>query len=110
MSSNKPLQRRPAALEDMILQVAYRREGAGKSSADTLVDEMQQCLQSISEQPGLGSHRIGQLLGIPHLQWKRVGKTRLWFWYVEEGTHIDVVRLVSTDQLPRMAMLPEDIH
>ena len=107
---SKPLQRRPAAIEDMILQLVYRREKAGSSSADALVDELQASLQSISERPGAGSHRIGQLVGIPQLQWKRVGKTRLWFWYVEEATYIDVVRLISTDQLPRLAMLPEDIH
>ena len=74
----KPIHRRPAAIEDMIRQVAY-------------------C-------------RIGQLLRVPELQWKRVGKTRLWFWYVEESTHIDVIRLVSTDQLPRQVMLPDDFH
>ena len=58
----------------------------------------------------MGSRRIGQLIGIPGLQWKRVGKTKLWFWYVEEATHVDVIRLVSTDQLPRQAMLPGDLR
>ena len=58
----------------------------------------------------IGPRRISQLLHVPALQWKRVGKTRLWFWYVEEVTHIDVIRLVSTDQLPRLTMLPDDFH
>jgi toxin ParE1/3/4 len=106
----KPIHRRPAAIEDMIRQVAYRRGAAGEASAAALVDEMQECLCSISEAPAIGSRRIGQLLGVPELQWKRVGKTKLWFWYVEEAAHVDVIRLVSTDQLPRQAMLPEDLH
>lgn len=106
----KPIHRRPAAIEDMIRQVAYRRGAAGEASASTLVDEMHECLRSISEAPANGSRRIGQLLGVPELQWKRVGKTKLWFWYVEEATHVDVVRLVSTDQLPRQVMLPDDLH
>lgn len=106
----KPIYRRPAAIEDMIRQVAYRRSAAGETAAATLVDEMQECLLAISEAPAIGSRRIGQLLGVPELQWKRVGKTKLWFWYVEEATHVDVVRLVSTDQLPRQAMLPDDLH
>lgn len=106
----KPVHRRPAAIEDMIRQVAYRRERAGEASAGTLVDEMQECLQSIAEAPGIGSHRIGQLLGILKLQWKRVGHTKLWFWYAEEVAHIDVIRLISTDQLPRHVMLPQDLH
>ena len=106
----KPIHRRPAAIEDMIRQVAYRRSAAGENSAAALVDEMQACLLSISEAPAIGPRRIGQLLRVPELQWKRVGKTRLWFWYVEESTHIDVIRLVSTDQLPRQAMLPDDFH
>lgn len=87
----KRIHRRPAAIEDLIRQVAYRRNAAG-------------------EAPATGSRRIGQLLGIPELQWKRVGKTKLWFWYVEEADHVDVIRLVSTDQLPRQAMLPDDLH
>ena len=94
----------------MIRQVAYRRSASGDASAATLVDEMQECLLSISEAPAIGSRRIGQLLGVPELQWKRVGKTKLWFWYVEEASRIDVVRLVSTDQLPRQAMLPDGLH
>jgi plasmid stabilization system protein ParE len=106
----KPVRRRPAAIEDMIRQVSYRRSAAGEASAATLVDEMQACLQSVSEAPASGSRRIGQLLGVAELQWKRVGQTKLWFWYVEEATHVDVIRLVSTDQLPRQAMLPDDLH
>lgn len=106
----KPIRRRPAAIEDMIRQVAYRRAASGEASAATLVDEMQECLQSISNAPAIGSRRIGQLLGVPELLWKRVGKTKLWFWYVEQPTHVDVIRLVSTDQLPRQAMLPDDLH
>lgn len=106
----KPIRRRPAAIEDMIREVAYRRSAAGTTSAGKLVDEMQECLLSISESTANGSRRIGQLVGVSELQWKRVGKTKLWFWYVEQTGYIDVIRLVSTDQLPRQAMLPEDLH
>ena len=106
----KPIHRRAAAINDMIRHVAYRRGVAGEASAAALVDEMQETLTLISQAPAIGSRRIGQLLGVPELQWKRVGKTRLWFWYVEEVTHVDVIRLVSTDQLPRQAMLPDDLH
>lgn len=106
----KPIHRRPAAIEDMVRQVAYRRNAAGEASAATLVDEMQECLRSISEAPAIGSRRIGQLVGVPDLLWKRVGKTKLWFWYVEEATRVDLIRLVSTDQLPRQLMLPDDLH
>jgi plasmid stabilization system protein ParE len=106
----KPVHRHPAVIEDMIRQTAYRRIASGPASADRLIDEMQACLQAISEAPHTGSHRIGQLLEVPALQWKRVGKTKLWFWYVEQAAHIDVIRLVSTDQLPRQALLPEDFH
>ncbi|MBV8036100.1 hypothetical protein [Roseateles sp.] len=106
----KPIYRRPAAIEDMIRQVAYRRNSAGEASAATLVDEMQDCLRSISESPGIGSRRIGQLLGVPELQWKRVGKTKLWCWYVEEAARVDLIRLVSTAQLPRQFMLPDGLH
>jgi toxin ParE1/3/4 len=106
----KPIHRRPAAIEDMIRQVAYRRSSAGEASAETLVDEMQECLRAMSEAPAIGSRRIGQLLGVPELQWKRIDKTKLWFWYVEQPTHVDVIRLVSTDQLPRQVMLPDDLH
>lgn len=106
----KPLRRRPAALEGMVRQVAYRRDMAAEASVDGLVDDLEACLRAISQAPGTGSRRIGQLLGIPALQWKRVGKTKLWFWYVNHDSHVDVVRLVSTDQLPRQALLPEDLH
>ncbi|MFG5408112.1 hypothetical protein ABXN37_08310 [Piscinibacter sakaiensis] len=97
-------------MDDMVRQVAYRRRAAGAASAARLVDEMAACLRSISEAPGAGSRRIGQLLGVADLQWKRVGATRLWFWYVDEPDFVDLIRLVSTDQLPRQAMLPSDWH
>jgi len=106
----KPIHRRPAAVEDMIRQVAYRRGVARQASAATLVDEMQECLPAIAEAPAIGSRRIGQLLGIPELQCKRVGKTKLWFGYVERAAYVDVIRLVITDQIPRQAMLPDDLH
>ena len=106
----KPIRRRPAAMEDMIRQVAYRRSAAGEAQAGTLIDEMQECLQAISEAPAVGSRRIGQLLGVPELQWRRVGKTKLWVWYVEQASYVDLIRLVSTDQLPRQIMRPEDLH
>lgn len=106
----KPIHRRPAAIQDMMQQVDYRRSVAGPASAETLVDEMQSCLRSISAAPASGSRRIGQLLDVPELQWKRVAKTKLWFWHVENSAYIDVIRLISTDQLPGQMMLPDDLH
>ena len=97
-------------MADMVRAVAWRRDVAGEASAEKLIDDLQAALQSISQAPGTGSRRIGQLIGVPGLQWKRVGNTRLWFWYVEAATHVDVVRLVSTDQLPHQAMLPDDLR
>ena len=94
----------------MVSAVAWRRDVAGEASADKLVDDLQAALQSISEAPATGSRRIGQLIGVPGLQWKRVGNTRLWFWYVEEANRVDVIRLVSTDQLPHQGMLPDDVR
>lgn len=78
----------------MVRTVAWRRDVAGEASADKLVDDMQAALQSLSEAPATGFRRIGQLIGVPGLQWKRVGQTRLWFWCVEEATHIDLIRLI----------------
>ncbi|URI09444.1 hypothetical protein MW290_28175 [Aquincola tertiaricarbonis] len=107
----KPTHRRPSAIKDMVRQVSCRRSATGEVSAAIRVNEMQECLRAISEAPDIGSRRIGQWLGVPELRWKRVGKTELrFFWYVEEASHIDVIRLVSTDQLPRQAMRPDDLH
>jgi hypothetical protein len=41
----KPVRRCPAAIEDMIRQVAYRRNAAGEASAATLVDVLAPALE-----------------------------------------------------------------
>ena len=57
-----------------------------------------QALDQVELEPGLGSPRLGKLLGIPGLRTWRVGKFPLVWCYFERADHLDVVRLLGERQ------------
>lgn len=55
-------------------------------------------LETIQNEPGIGSPRIGQLCDIPGLRsWRVSGFPAQWF-YFETDSHLDVVRLLGDRQ------------
>jgi toxin ParE1/3/4 len=57
-----------------------------------------EALDQVELEPGMGSPRLGKLLGIPGLRTWRVGKFPLVWCYFEREDHLDVVRLLGERQ------------
>ena len=57
-----------------------------------------EALDQVEIEPGIGSPRLGKLLGIPGLRTWRVGKFPLLWCYFERGDQLDVVRLLGERQ------------
>lgn len=89
---------RPLARQDRRDDVRYCRIEAGARVAAKLVDALKTALQTLQQQPGIGSPVLGRELGITELRTWLVDGFPLSFWYFERETHIDVARLVGQRQ------------
>ena len=75
----------------------YRKEG-GTRLAVKVAKATNEALDRVELEPGMGSPRLGRLLGIPGLRTWRVGKFPLLWCYFEHGDHLDMVRLLGERQ------------
>jgi toxin ParE1/3/4 len=89
---------RPLARQDRRVEVRYYRDEAGAAVAAKLGTALKKPLQTLEQQPGIGSPVVGRELGIPEMRTWLVEGFPLAFWYFERETHIDVVRLVGQRQ------------
>jgi len=72
----------------------------GPRVAEKLVKAMQKGFADLEQQPGMGSPRLGQELGVPELRTWDISGFPLAIWYFERGDVVDVVRIVGTAQDP----------
>ena len=94
----KPAVLRPQALRDQQGEVRYYRNEGGTRLAVTVAKATNEALDQVELEPGIGSPRLGKLLGIPGLRSWRLGKFPLLWCYFERGDHLDVVRLLGERQ------------
>ena len=94
----KPAVLRPQALRDQQGEVRYYRKEGGTRLALKVAKATNEALDQVELEPGLGSPRLGKVLGIPGLRTWRVGKYPLLWCYFERGDHLDVVRLLGERQ------------
>ena len=94
----KPAVLRPQALRDQQGEVRYYRKEGGTRLAVKVAKATNEALDQVELEPGMGSPRLGKLLGIPGLRTWRVGKFPLLWFYFERGDHLDVVRLLGERQ------------
>lgn len=94
----KPVRSRAAAKADMRRAVAYYRREAGGDTASKLAKRLRQAEKQISLEPGLGSPRIGLVLGVEGLRAWPLDGFPMSLWYFERADHVDVVRLVAHRQ------------
>lgn len=97
---------RPRAREDRKAEVRYYRETACPDVAARLVRALASAQQALTSHPGIGSPRLGQLLGIAGLRTWRIEGFPLSCWYVERSGVVDVVRLIGHRQDPGGISLP----
>jgi toxin ParE1/3/4 len=94
----KPCLLRPLARQDRRDEIRYYRQEAGIRIALKLADALEEALDELTRQPGIGSPVLGQELGVAGMRTWRIDGFPLTFWYLERDTHIDVVRLVGQRQ------------
>lgn len=91
----KPAVLRPQALRDQQAEARYYRREGGSRLAVRVVEAANEAVDQIELEPGLGSPRLGELLGLPGLRTWRVAEFPLLWCYFERGDHLDVVRLLG---------------
>jgi toxin ParE1/3/4 len=94
----KPAVLRPQARRDQQGEVRYYRNEGGTRLAAKVAKATNDALYQIELEPGMGSPKLGHLLGIQGLRTWRVGKFPLLWCYFERGDHLDVVRLLGERQ------------
>ncbi|HJV62196.1 MAG TPA: type II toxin-antitoxin system RelE/ParE family toxin [Albitalea sp.] len=94
----KPAVLRPQALRDQQGEVRYYRKEGGTRLAVKVAKATNEALDQIELEPGMGSPRLGKLLGIPGLRTWRVGSFPLLWCYFERGDQLDVFRLLGERQ------------
>jgi toxin ParE1/3/4 len=94
----KPAALRPLAEADLVQRSRHYRRAGGGPLGDRFFDAAIAALRRIEVGPGIGSTRVGELIGLAGL--RRVGAEGFpcgWF-YVERPEVIDVVRLLADRQ------------
>ena len=94
----KPVVLRPQVLRAQQGEVRYYRKEGGTRLALKVAKATNEALDQVELEPGMGSPRLGKVLGIPGLRTWRVGKYPLLWCYFERGDHLDVVRLLGERQ------------
>lgn len=94
----KPAVLRPQAWRDQHGEVRYYRKEDGTRLAAKVAKATNEALDQVELEPGMGSPRLGKLLGIAGLRTWRVGKLPLLWCYFERQDHLDVVRLLGERQ------------
>jgi toxin ParE1/3/4 len=94
----KPAALRPLAEDDLVERTRYYRRAGGSELAERFFDAAIAALRLVEESPGVGSPRVGELIGLPGL--RRIGVEGFPFgWlYLERPELLDVLRLVADRQ------------
>ena len=91
----KPARLRPAAKEDLGHQAVHYATVAGAGLADEFVDAALAALETIRQQPGIGSPSWNPPGQSPELRAWRLGRFPAVWFYFDLPDHIDVVRLLG---------------
>ncbi len=94
----KPAVLRPQALRDQQGEVRYYRKEGGTRVAMEVAKATNDALDQVELDPGLGSPKLGKVLGIPGLRTWQVTRFPLLWCYFERADHVDVVRLLGVRQ------------
>lgn len=94
----KPVRLRPRARQDRRDEVRHYRDEAGPKVAAKLAGVLQRALDTLEQNPAIGSPSLGRELGIDGLRTWLIDGFPLTFWYFERESHVDVARLVGQRQ------------
>lgn len=106
----KPAALRPLAERDLIERSRFYRNAGGAAVGERFFDAAIAALRLIEATPGLGSPRVGELLGLDGLRRLGIAGFPCGWIYLERADLVDVIRLVADHQdLPAvLGQSPED--
>lgn len=90
----KPVVLRDRARCDIEDAVEYYSAEAGSEVALGFIDAVEDALRTIADQPGVGSPRYAQELGVPGLRSRSVGRFPYLIFYVDHVEEVDVWRVL----------------
>lgn len=102
----KPAALRPLAESDLIERSRYYGEAGGSQVAERFFDAAIAALRAIETSPGIGSPRVGELVGLDGLRRIGIAGFPCGWLYLERAELIDVIRL-ATDRQDLAAALDE---
>lgn len=89
---------RPLAVDDLIERSRYYGRAGGQPLAERFFDAAITALRSIEASPGLGSSRVGDMVGLQGLRRQGVDGFPCGWLYLERTDHLDVIRLLADQQ------------
>lgn len=94
----KPAALRPLAEDDLIERSRHYQRAGGPQLAERFFDAALAALRSIEASPGLGSPRVGELIGLDGLRRISIEGFPCGWLYLERAGLLDVVRLLADRQ------------
>jgi toxin ParE1/3/4 len=94
----KPAALRPIAEADLTERTRYYLDAGGGELAERFFDTALAALRAIEASPGLGSPRVGELVGINGLRHIGIDGFPCGWIYFERAELIDVIRLLADRQ------------
>lgn len=89
---------RPLAETDLLQRSVYYQQAGGAQLAGRFFDAAVSAIRSIEGSPGLGSPRVGELIGLDGLRRIGIEGFPCGWLYIERPKHLDVVRLLADRQ------------
>ena len=89
---------RPQAENDLVERTQYYRAQGGSDLGARFFDTAIGALDAIGRMPGAGSPQVGEMCGIDGLRVRRVPDFPCGWFYLVNGDHVDVVRLLADAQ------------
>lgn len=89
---------RPLAETDLIERSRCYRQAGGPELAERFFDAAIAAVRSIEVRSGLGSTRVGELIGLDGLRRMGIEGFPCGWLYLERPRHLDVVRLLADRQ------------
>lgn len=94
----KPAHLRPLAGDDLVGRTRHDCLAGGDDLAERFFDAAAGALRSIEQMPGIGSPRLGEMVGIAGLRRIGIEGFPCGWLYLERREHLDVVRLLADRQ------------
>jgi toxin ParE1/3/4 len=94
----KPAALRPRAELDLDERTRYYRDASGRALAERFFDAAIQALRQVESSPGVGSPRVGELIGLKGLRRVSIEGFPCGWLYLERAELVDVIRLLADRQ------------